>query len=460
MSGSHVYWLCPETTEVQARRAAILDEIGYEVSFFHNLELLAKEVCSKRAQILILGDAWDSRVTLQCIQLLASLPEINGARLILSHTAHSDNRDLVLEAAMSQGFRDLIPESLSDADWLRRFEFSTSGLASILEPHEVASVPQETLNLFVPARLVWIGAQQLWLECRGGPQIGETIYLQGPLVESLGLKELEVQVQQRLHTHLSYRFSEALIGNWYRSAVEHADPQKILDTLDHLAEIDLGPRPRIFLAIQSPALRTTVGKYLDRRRYEVHTALQQNSLLYEPKYFSPDLVFIEDRLMMGEHRRNFHELLRFLPDHTVVVSIGGKEDSTQIKSLGASRQLRFLKNIPHHLNEIIERDYLANLSSRKISLFDLRKVHCLPNEELLSCASIRIEAELCRMDGQQVEFQCTHNIGHYSLMAACSPLLEKTVGGRAFMKVIAKEEISEGEVRRYYFKAHLCNQKS
>ncbi len=449
-----VYWLCPQTTELQTRRAAILDEIGYQVFFFHELEALSREVCSKRAQIVLLSDAWASGTNLEAIDHVANLPELNGARLILTHSLGSA---AVMQAAMNQGFRDIIPDQLSDVEWLQRFEFSTSGMASILELHEPRQKAQEeSLTLLAPSRLVWVGSQLLWLETRSCVDIGQAIPLRGPFVESLGLAELEVVVQQRQQTHLSYRFSEALIGNWYRSAVERAEPQKILDTLDHLGAIDLGPRPRIFLAIQSPALRTTVGKYLDRRRYEVHSALQQNSLLYEPKYFSPDLVFIEDRLMNGEHRRGFHELLRFLPEHTVVVSIGSKEDSHHVKNLGAARQLRFLKDIPNNLSELIERDYLANLSSRKISLFDLRKVHSIPNDHALSCALVRLEGKLTRYDDRQVEFESRFNLGNYSLVAAMSPLIARE-GELCFLKIVEKRELLRGEEKVYIFIAHRCH---
>ncbi len=452
MKRSSVYWLSPSVEEQHQRRASILDEIGYQVLFFENIDTLIKEICIKRAQIVILGDEWPSDAGVRFIHTFANIPDINAARLLLTN---SRNDYSLMDTAINEGFRDIIPFDLDDSEWLQRFEFATSGVESILALHEGLDRIDERISISVPARLVWVGAQQLWLETRACPSVGDNIQLQGTFPQTLGLPAIEVQVQQKQQTNLTYRFSEALIGNWYAHTMERAEPEKILETLEKLSNIDLGLRPKIFLAIQSPALRTTLLKYIDRRRYEIHTALQRSSLVYEPKYFSPDLVFIEDRLMTGEGRRNFHELLRFLPEHATIVSIGNKDEDIGQKN-NAGKRIRLLKHVPMNLTDLIERDYLAGLAQRRPATVE-RKAFFPPHEHQLSFASIKAEARLQSADYLQFDMSSDVRIGPYSLIRAESPRLEQIFGGPAFLKIVECPESAKSQTPPYSFKAHLCN---
>ncbi len=452
MKRSSVYWLSPTIEEEQQRRANILNDIGYQVFFFDNIDALIKEVCIKRAQILILGDEWTTELAVRYVHTFAHVPDINAARLLISN---SHNDYALMEAALSEGFRDIIPADLEDAEWLQRFEFATSGVESILDLHDGLDRMDETVTLQIPARLVWVGAQQLWLETRSCPKVADTVQLTGAFVQALGLDAIALQVQQKVQTNLTYRFSEALIGNWYSDTVAKAEPERILDTLEKLSNVDLGLRPRIFLAIQSPALRTTLLKYIDKRKYEIHTALQRSSLVYEPKYFAPDLVFIEDRLMTGDGRRSFHELMRFLPEHSTIVSIGNKDEASGGKN-NAGKRIRSLKHVPTNLTDLIERDYLVGLALRKASSPE-RKAYFPPHEHPLSFATITVEARLQSADYLQFDMSSDMRIGPYSLIRAESPRLEQILGGPAFLKIVESPESAKALHPPYSFKAHLCN---
>lgn len=452
MKRSSVYWLCPSVEEQQQRRASILDEIGYQVLFFENIDTLTKEICIKRAQIIILGDEWSTDAGVRFVHTFANIPDINAARLLLMNTR---NDFALMDAAINEGFRDIIPFDLDDAEWLQRFEFATGGVESILALHEGLDRFDEKITISVPARLVWVGGQQLWLETRTCPSLSDTIQLQGSFPQMLGLPHIEVQVQQKQQTNLTYRFSEALIGNWYGDAMDRAEPEKVLETLEKLSNVDLGLRPRIFLAIQSPALRTTLLKYIDKRRYEVHTALQRSSLVYEPKFFSPDLVFIEDRLMTGEGRRNFHELLRFLPEHATIVSIGGKDEDISSKN-NSGKRIRLLKHVPMNLTDLIERDYLLGLAQRRPTTVE-RKAYFPPHDHPLSFASISSHARLQGADYLQFDMISEMRIGAYSLIRAESPRIKDVLGGPAFLKIVESPESVKSSEPPFSYKAHLCN---
>jgi hypothetical protein len=450
MKRSSVYWLLPAVDDEHHRRASILDDIGYQVFFFENFDTLIKEICVKRAQILILGDEWPSLEAISYAHAFANIPDINAARLLVSN---SRNDFALMDAAMNEGFRDIIPADLEDHEWLQRFEFATSGVESLLSLHKDLDVVGEPVDIMLPARLVWVGAQQVCLETRSCPRMNDSLKMEGGFARSLGLDTINVQVQQKQQTNLTYRFSEAIIASWYQDAVINADPQKIIDTLDTLHRVDLGQRPKIFLAIQSPALRTTLLKYLDKRRYEVHTALQKQSLIYEPKYFSPDLVFVEDRLTHGDAKRNFYELLRYLPEHACIVNIGGKE-SPNAKNSSAPRRTWTLKHVPVNLSDLIEREYLAGLAARKPNSND-KQASFPPADHAYSFAQLHLSAELLKADYLQFNIRTMTRIGPYSLIKIVSPRFQEKLGGPLFVKVI--ESTEAGASGPFTCKAHICN---
>lgn len=454
MKRSGIYWLCPQINETHQRRAAILDEVGYQVYFFSNLEALIREVSIKRARVIVLGDEWDRETTLKCIQTFANIPDINGARLLLSN---SKNDSDIMQAACLEGFRDMIPCDLEDTEWLQRFEFATSGMESILDLHEDLKKFEEKIEINLPARIVWIGPQTLWLESKTIANVGDTIRLKGALADRLGLKEIHGIVTEKQKSHLSYRFSEALVINWAKDASERANPQKLKDLREYLTKIDLGLRPKVFLAIQSPALRTTILRYTNRLKHEVHTALNKTSLAYEPRYFTPDLIFIEEQLTNGEGHQAFLEMVRFLPEHATIVTIGNRYEGADIKISSGNRRMRTLRHIPTNLADLIERDYLAGFYQKKPEDGSIRPSF-LPHDHAISYAQVSTDAKIQSADYLQIEISCASRINTYSLLKAEGTKLNNLLGGPAFLKVVASPNPNDVEINPpYRFKAHLCN---
>jgi len=454
MKRSGIYWLCPSIEDIHRRRASILDDIGYQVYFFENLEVLVKEICVKRAKILILGDEWASETAIKHIQTFANIPDIIGARLLLSNSRNDFD---LMQAASMEGFRDIIPLDLGDAEWLQRFEFATSGMESILDLHEDLKKFDEKIEVNIPARVVWIGAQTMWIESKALAQVGDTIRLRGAFAERLGLKEIKATITEKQKSHLSYRFSEALIVNWAKDVLARAEPAKIKETLDYLTKIDLGLRPKIFLAIQSPALRTTILRYTDRRKYEVHTALQKNSLVYEPRFFTPDLIFIEEQMTNGEGHHAFLDMVRYLPEHATIVTIGNRYEGADIKGSSGNRRMRSLRHIPTNLADLIERDYLAAFHLKQPEV-GVGRLAFLPHDHALSYGLVSAEARLQSADYLQFEISSSSRINNYSLLCVQGSKLSNLIQGPAFLKVVEscdpKDEALEPP---YTFKAHLCN---
>jgi hypothetical protein len=453
MKRSGIYWLCPSIEEVHQRRASILDDIGYQVYFFENLEVLIKEICVKRAKILILGDEWPSDVAMKQIQTFANIPDIIGARLLLSNSRNDYD---LMQAACMEGFRDVIPIDLDDAEWLQRFEFATSGMESILDLHDDLKKFEEKIEINVPARVVWIGTQTMWIESKTLAEVGDSIRIKGAFAERLGLKEIVAQVVEKQKSHLSYRFSEALIVNWWKDVVARAEPQKIKETLEYLTRVDLGLRPKIFLAIQSPALRTTILRYTDRRKFEVHTALQKSSLVYEPRFFTPDLIFIEEQMTSGEGHQAFLEMIRYLPEHATIVTIGGRNEGGDVKGSSGNRRMRSLRHIPTNLADLIEKDYLAAFHLKKPEN-TANRLAFLPHDHALSYSMVTSEAKLQGADYLQFEISSPNRFHTYSMIRLQGSKLSQMLGGPAYMKVVACAAIDDEDKGPYRFKAHLCN---
>ncbi|MBC7531687.1 MAG: hypothetical protein H7318_08925 [Oligoflexus sp.] len=454
MKRSGIYWLCPSIEEVHQRRASILDDIGYQVYFFENLEAMAREICVKRAKILILGDEWPSEVAIKHIQTFANIPDIIGARLLLSNSRNDYD---LMQAASMEGFRDIIPLDLGDAEWLQRFEFATSGMESILDIHSDLKKFDEKIEINIPARVVWVGTQTLWIESKTLAAVGDTIRLKGALAERLGLKEIKAVVIEKQKSHLSYRFSEALVVNWSKDVLARAEPQKIKETMEYLTRVDLGLRPKVFLAIQSPALRTTILRYTDRRKYEVHTALQKSSLVYEPRFFTPDLIFIEEQMTSGEGHQAFIEMIRYLPEHATIVTIGGRNEGGDVKGSSGNRRMRSLRHIPTNLAELIERDYLAAFHLKKPEAA-ANRLAFLPHDHALSYGMVAVDARLQSADYLQFEISSPSRMNTYSLLKIQGSKMSQLLGGPAYLKVVASCEPEDDTVEPpYRFKAHLCN---
>ncbi len=454
MKRSGIYWLCSSIEEVHQRRASILDDIGYQVYFFENLEALAREICVKRAKILILGDEWPSDVAIKHIQTFANIPDIIGARLLLSNSRNDYD---LMQAASMEGFRDIIPLDLDDAEWLQRFEFATSGMESILDIHSDLKKFDEKIEINIPARVVWIGTQTMWIESKTLASVGDTIHLRGAFADRLGLKEIKAVVIEKQKSHLSYRFSEALVVNWSKDVLARAEPAKIKETMEYLKRVDLGLRPKVFLAIQSPALRTTILRYTDRRKYEVHTALQKSSLVYEPRFFTPDLIFIEEQMTSGEGHQAFLEMIRYLPEHATIVTIGGRNEGGDVKGSSGNRRMRSLRHIPTNLAELIERDYLAAFHLKKPEAIADRLAF-LPHDHALSYGMVSVEARLQSADYLQFEISSPSRMNTYSLLKVHGSKLSQLLGGPAYLKVVASCEPEDDTVEPpYRFKAHLCN---
>lgn len=453
MKRCSIYWLTIEPNELHERKVALLEERGFEVIFFKTLDSLTKELQNRRASIIIVGDEGPEVIVVKAISLLRRMPDIQGARLILSTSRQSPT---VLRAAACEGFRDIIPIQMEDPEWFQRFAFSTSGVPTDFSAPRDATPLKMPLTLAIPARIAWMSPKKLWVESRFFPEVGTRVSVSGPLAQAMGCKFIELLVTSHHQSNLVYRFSEALLGNW---EAPEGDEQLIAEAMEALKNLNTGERYKVFLAIQSPALRATLLKYLNSPRIEVHTALQKRSMVDEPRYFSPDLVFVEDRLARGEHLDRFRAMAANLAEDAAIVMIGSDRDIGSARAAVGRRKLHVLKRVPVDLGQTIFSEYLGGASFQR-KTFAPADAAFIPNDHEFSLAELNIPAQLVELNRRGARVTVKEEIGNFGMARVKSPLFRELFDRHIYAKItgIQKEETTEG--RRYNLDLAFCDLES
>lgn len=405
MKRKGIYWLVNNAGHLHKERADLLDELGFSVSFFTSIEELTASLAAKRVSIVIIGDEGEESECIAAMDTLSNLPVIKGARLILSL---STNNSQLCQCAAGNGFRDIIPLSLEENKWLSRFQFST---ASTKNADKVLTgmrqQKKKAINVYIPSRLAWINGDQVWIESRARPKMSASLKLVGNLPDDMGCKELDLSVCSHEHRDLVYRFSEGVICDWTANSDQS---EKITSVIDELREQNKGPRTKVFLAIQSPALRNTILKYLNPQRFDVHTALQKKSLVSEPKYFTPRLVFIEYRLCEGEAMSRFQEMVQYIPENSTIVVVGAKEEHMlSFRNFSSGRRVESLAQIPKNLPDLILNNYLIKDSSKD------KNIYISPSHRF-SYSELAFSGKIIAWDEDFIEIQMDTPLANFGLI--------------------------------------------
>jgi hypothetical protein len=424
MSVKRVYWLTIDKQTEHENKAALLEDRGYKVEFFKTLDSLTKALRNQRVTILVVGDEGPETIISKAVTLLRHMPDIQGARLILSVSKFSQ---AILRLAASEGFRDMLPLELEDAVWLQRFEFSTGGQPTAFSHGGFEHNLQKSGLIAIPARAVWLTPNRIWIESRVATDIGTRLRLTGPLAQSMGQKSIPIEIQRLYQDNLFYRFSEALVGSWDTG---DSDSSLIGDTMELLKNLDTGRRCKAFLAIQSPALRTALLSYLPQDKFEVHSALQKRSVVEEPKYFSPDLVFIEDRFCKGAFLERFRTMEQNLPKHCAIVVVGSQRN--QQETLQSKRRIHYLTRIPKNLDEVLLRQVLDY--NKLPSLADPGALF-IPSDHEFSLAELGVEAEIQKWGRAGLTFVTRNHIGNFALARVQCQEIEQEFGTAPYIKL-------------------------
>ena len=427
MQSTNVYWLVLDPAENHHNKRLALEERGFSVAWFKTLGALLDKVMSERAGFYIVGDEGAEANVLKAITTLSSHPDLAGAKLVLSSSNHSPS---ILRAVACEGFRDILPMGIPDKEWAQRFLFSTA-TRPIPLPAPSSLVWQDSPGqLSLPARLVTINTEMLFLESRLSPLAGDPIELTGPLAQALGQPALHLKVEDRKPPHLRYRFSEGFYAAWQTKSVFDSPAGREVQQM--MQSFGASPRPRVFFAIQSPALRAALMRHLDQRFYDIHSALQKRSIVEDPKFFAPHLVFIEERMCVQENLSRFAAMVPQLPLDSTIVVLGDEEHKSALQGVSGGLRIVFLRQVPMNLRDVVEKSYLP-ASARKVSIAG---AYAIPCDHEFSMGELVVPCRVTASHPTMVRLAVPRQVGPYALAALCVPWLRKMFARDPYVKIV------------------------
>ena len=397
----------------------------FHCDFVFSLSELSAQLSEQRASIILLGSGNSKAETLDFILSLSTITEAKGSRWVL--TLNEYQADLI-EVAAASNFRDFVPTNIPQNLWLFRVLYASSRQALDF-PIPSAHISLEHPSFFhFPGRIIWLNSDKLRIESQISPPPGTTIEVEGELFGKKDGNLLKLHVEKVEQKRLVYRFSSALEGTW--SVEPHLKP-KFIGYLKENAIVSSKPKYRVFLGIKSKEYRKQILNYFDSDQYDCNSALQLKSLLFEPIYYSPDILFIEDSLCCGAHADRFNKMIEGLDNSIPVVIIGSNPEIVHHKEHYRNKTIVQMVHVSQDgLNEIC-RQYLPPIER----LIDMHKAtFYLDNDEPLSCVSIKIPGKINSLHSMTAFISLPYPLKNFSIFKIQSPLLKKWLGKDPWFK--------------------------
>ena len=349
MATTSVYWLKSGNSKEFNSKKDVLRELDYAVEDFSSYEELLERVKIKRSTIIIITPKSNSEEEMRELQSIVTTPELQGARFIISYDNPSTK---YFERAISEGVRDIISSHLNDNKWLTNFLFAVKGSSdSESKVYGSRIHVNDNIKITLPSRVSWWDGKKGVVEAKLRFKKSQRAHVSGALFESFGLPIANLEVEEAGQQNLIYRFSQYFKA----SILDELSPEAKARTLQVLSTIKEERRYKVFIASSSPALRTALLTYLPKQEFDTHTAMQKYSMVSEPQFFTPDIVFIESRLCEGDGMSKFQEICSHLPEHAIICVVG-QSDISAFTNFATGKRVIGLKNIPKNLTEVLRKE--------------------------------------------------------------------------------------------------------
>ncbi len=439
-----VYWIIDSKDQSYEHKANLLSRYNLKVNWIHAAAVLVNHHSESRAFITIVNDQYESSKTENIIAQLEEAPELKSSRLILSIQGKNPS---ALNLAASLNFRDLIPFHLNDTDWLFRIVFSSASkpLDYFLPVGQISLNQQAFLNL--PGRLVWLSHKSCRLETQVEVPLGSTIAVTGEICHQLGVKHLPLVIRNVARRELIYRFSLALEGEF---AIPPDKEEAYQNLLLEIAKHTTKPKTRIFVAMRDFKPRQAILTFFKKDNYLLSSALQLKSLAYEPQFFSPDAIFIDEDLCIGEQEGRFQAMLASMTPTAIIFILKNNEESPQ--------------TLTHPQICYFNKSGLTELASLEALILgktqgEEKKRGYLLSQSPFSFCSVRLEVKLTSIHPDALTLALAYKVKNFSICQISSQTLQKNLANPTWIKITEVQDTSRSLTTShpYHLNAILCN---
>ena len=220
-------------------------------------------------------------------------------------------------------------------------------------------------------------------------------------------------------------------------------------------QTDLGDQKlRAYVAVSRSEFRKQIVESLPPTRFDLKVGLQRSAVALEFKYFSPDIVFMDDKLFATLDDAEIIDMLASVPGDVPLVIYGPAADAKRVKSLIGSRSV--------YLEPILSKDHVANAAHRyKVvshapTAQNHERVHAISPDHPWSKIEVKVPARLTSLNPMVGAISLPYSMGAFTLARLEAPILNKAFGRHPQIKITDMvERASSVHVSEFTYHGHF-----
>ena len=447
--GKRTFWVSGALTPLHLERCQLLAQNGFDIQMMSSTNEVIKALAASRPVAIVIDTPIMDNVSgVQTIQTLSTMPEMNGVRFILSVTAPSPEASRV---AMSENFRDIIPMNIHSSDWLQRVQFAT-GAKPTGFPSPLCEISMNQMAVaLAPGRIIWINDTHIRIECRGGQRVGSSMQITGALAKTFGVPHISLTVESIHKTQLLFRFSQALVCRW---RIAQAQAENASSIIRLMGQQNNDARIRAFVAVSRPDIRKAIVGAINPERFAVKVALQKSTLAQELSYYSPDLVFIDARMIAGPDAASMQTIFATLPGDVPVIIYGSSIDQSLLKKTFGSRPVFVETSV--NLPDINNAAHRYRVVHHAAGIDDTARVNPVSPDNPWSKTDIMVPARLTSLNPSSGEISLPYSLGAFAMARLEAPILRRALGRDPYIKITDMvERTSSLQASQFTHHAHF-----
>jgi hypothetical protein len=289
--------------------------------------------------------------------------------------------------------------------------------------------------LHIPARIVWISNNYIRFECRASLRHGHQIALTGGIAQALGVQAIHVEIEDHSRDELVYRFSQAFIAKWRHGKV---DQTRADDLLQELERSHTGPKYRLFVGIQKPDVRTQLVNMIDPEKFDIAMGLQKGTLSQEFKFYSPELIIFDDKLVSGINPEQLIEMFSMVSPHVPLVIMGKDFDQGHLRSILGDRPIFIESQIKSIGAEALSK---YNVAIRQADHELWGHMIQVPPDHMISRVEIQVPARLQSISPAIGNIAVPFSLGNFALCRMEASIVRKALKRDPYIKIVESYDL-------------------